>query len=141
MKLKTLIVSVVILAALAIVAYVAQRPAAPVSTDPRVGQSLVDRATVEKAAKLRLRDAGTTVAIATVNGTWRVPSYYDMAADFSKLTGFIGSLTDAKLQRLVTTTPSFLSRLEFKDTKIELLDASDKLVWSVTLGKTAESGG
>lgn len=141
MKLKTLIVSVVILAALAVGAYIAQRPSAPASTDPRVGQPLVERATVEKAAKLRISDAGKTVEVVQANGAWRVPSYYDMPADFSKLSGFIGNLTDAKLQRLVTTTPSFLSRLEFKDTKIELFDSSDKPVWSVTLGKNAESGG
>lgn len=141
MKLKTLIVSIVVLAALAVVAYIAQRPSAPVSSDSRVNQPLVERAAVEKAAKLRISDAGKTVEVVQANGAWRVPSYYDMPADFSKLSSFIGSLTDAKLQRLVTTNPDRLSRLEFKDTKIELLDSADKPIWSATLGKNAESGG
>src|SRR5438046_982930 len=139
MKLKTLIVSIVVLAALAVVAYVAQRPAVPASTDPRINQPLVERATVEKAAKLRISDAGKTVEVNQANGAWRVPSYYDMPADFSKLSGFIGNLTDAKIQRIVTTNPERLARLEFKDTKIQLLDSVDKPVWSVTLGKNAES--
>src|SRR4051812_18304429 len=121
MKLKTLIVSIVVLAALAVVVYIARRPAPPTTTDPRINQPLVDRATVEKAAKLRISDAGKTVEITQANGAWRVPSYYDMPADFSKLSAFIGNLTDAKLQRLVTERPDRIARLEFKDTKIELL--------------------
>jgi hypothetical protein len=141
MKLKTLIGTIVVLAVLAVVVYVAQRPAPPASTDPRIGQSLVDRAVVEKAAKLRISDAGKTVEVVQANGAWRVPSYYDMPADFTKLSGFIGNLTDAKLQRLVTSNPDRMARLEFKDTKIELLDSADKPLWSVTLGKNAETGG
>jgi hypothetical protein len=141
MKLKTLIVSIVVLAALAVVVFISRREPAPVVADARINQPLVERATVEKAAKLRLSDAGKTVEVVQAGGAWRVPSYYDMPADFSKLSGFIGSLTDAKLQRLVTTNPDRIARLEFKDTKIELLDSADKPVWSVTLGKNAETGG
>jgi hypothetical protein len=141
MKLKTLIVSIVVLAALAVVITIARRPAPPASADARINQSLVDRATVEKAAKLRLSDAGKTVEVTQANGAWRVPSYYDMPADFSKLSAFIGNLTDAKLQRLVTERPDRMARLEFKDTKVELLDSADKPVWSITLGKNAETGG
>jgi hypothetical protein len=102
---------------------------------------LVDRTAIEKAAKLRISDAGKNVELTRqADGTWRVPSYYDMPADFSKLSGFVGNLTDAKLQRLVTSNPDRISRLEFKDTKIELLDSADKAVFSVTLGKNPETG-
>ena len=41
----------------------------------------------------------------------------------------------------MTTNPHRLARLEFKDSKIELLDRSDRVVWTVTLGKNADSGG
>ena len=64
-----------------------------------------------------------------------------MAADFSKLSGFVGNLTDAKLQRLVTSNPERIARLEFKDTKIELLGADGKVNFSVILGKNPETGG
>lgn len=141
MKLKTLIVSIVVLAALAVVVFIARRPEAPAAQDARVNQPLVERATAEKAARLRLSDAGKTVEVAQENGAWRVPSYYDMPADFNKLSGFIGNLTDAKIQRLVTSNPDRISRLEFKDTKIELLDSASKPIWSATLGKNAETGG
>ncbi len=142
MKIKTLIVSILVLAALSLGAYFARRPAAPVVADARVNQPLVDRAVIEKAMKLKIADAGKTVELTRQpDGTWRVPSYYDMAADFNKLSGFVGNLTDAKLQRLVTTNAERIARLEFKDTKIELLDAAGKSLQTLTLGKNAETGG
>ena len=142
MKLKTIIVSVVVLALASVAVYFARRPAPPPAADARIGQSLVDPKTIESAAKLRISDAGKTVTLARQSdGTWRVPSYYDMTADFQKLSGFVGNLTDAKIQRLVTSNPERVARLEFKDTKIELLDAADKVLWTVTLGKTPETGG
>ena len=142
MKLKTLIVSVLVLAALAGGAYLLRRPPAPPAGDARLNQALVERATIEKAAKLRLSDSGKTVELARqTDGTWRVPGYYDMPADFSKLSGFVGNLTEAKIQRLVTSSADRIARLEFKDTKIELLDSADKVVFTVTLGKHPETGG
>jgi hypothetical protein len=141
MKIKSLIVSILVLAALAGVAYVARRPAPPPTADARINQSLVDRAVIEKAARLRLSDAGKTVELVRqADGTWRVPNYYDMPADFTKLSGFVSSLSEAKLQRLVTSTPERVARLEFKDTKIELLDSEGKALLTVTLGKNPETG-
>ncbi|MEO6569702.1 MAG: DUF4340 domain-containing protein [Opitutaceae bacterium] len=142
MKLKTLIVCVVALTALSLVVFFVRRPAPLPSADPRINQTLADRAAVDKAAKLRLSDQGKSVTLVRQSdGTWVVPSYYDLPADFPKLSGFVGNLTEAKLQRLVTSSPERIGRLEFKDTKVELLDATDKVLWSVTLGKNAESGG
>ena len=142
MKLKTLVVTVLVLAAVALGVYIARRPEAPKSADARLSQPLVDRATIEKAQKLRLADAGKTVELARqTDGTWRVTSYHDLPVDFNKLSGFVGNLTDAKLQRLVTSNAERIGRLEFKDTKIELLDAADKPLVTVVLGKNAEVGG
>lgn len=141
MKLKTLIVSVVVLAVISAIVFIARRPGPPPSKDPRVGQALADRAVVEKAAKLSISDQGKTITLERgADGIWRDSSYYDLPADFSKLSGFVGNLTDAKLDRLVTSNPERIARLEFKDTKIELLDAANKPLWSVTLGKNAETG-
>jgi uncharacterized protein YneF (UPF0154 family) len=142
MKLKTLVVTVLVLAALSLGVYIARRPEAPKSTDPRLGQPLVERALIEKAQKLRISDSGKTVEVVRQSdGTWRVPSYHDLPADFTKLSGFVSNLTDAKLQRLVTTSADRIARLEFKDTKIELLDAADKPLATFVLGKNAEVGG
>jgi hypothetical protein len=142
MKLKTLLVSVLVLAALSVAAYIARRPTPPPSADARINQPLVERAAIEKAAKLKLSDTGKSVELVRqTDGTWRVASYFDLPADFGKLSGFVGSLTEAKIQRLVTSSAERIGRLEFKDTKVELLDASDKTVFTVTLGKNAEVGG
>ncbi len=142
MKLKTLVVTVLVLAALSIGVYIARRPEASKSADTRLNQSLVDRAVIEKAQKMKLTDAGKTVdLVRQADGTWRVASYHDLPADFTKLSGFVGNLTDAKLQRLVTTSPDRIARLEFKDTKIELLDGADKSLATIVLGKNAEVGG
>lgn len=142
MKLRTLVITIAVLAALSVAAFFATRTEAPPAADTRVGQTLVDRSIAEKAAKLRLSDQGRTVNLTRQSdGTWKVTSYYDFPADFTKLSTFISSLTDAKLDRLVTSSPDRIARLEFAETKITLLDASDKELWTVTLGKTSETGG
>ena len=142
MRLKTLVIAIAVLAVTSAAVFFLRRPSAPVSSDARIGQTLVDQAMIEKAAKVRLTENGKSVTLARqTDGTWRVTDYYGFPADFSKLSTFVSNLTDAKLQRLVTSSPERIARLEFKDTKIELLDASDKALWSVTLGKHAETGG
>lgn len=142
MKLKTIIVTVLVLAALSAVAYLARRPEAPVSADTRVQQPLLEGSKAEKAAKVRFSDAGKQIELTRQgDGSWRVTSYHDLPADFGKLSGFIASLTEAKIQRLVTTNADRISRLEFKDTRIEVLDGAGQAVFKVTLGKTPETGG
>lgn len=142
MKLQTLAVAVVVLAALSGGAYLLNRPAPPPAADVRLQQPLVAANLIEQAARVRITDAGKTVELARQpDGSWKVPTYHDMAADFSKLSGFVGNLTDAKLQRLVTSNPERIARLEFKDTRIELLGADGKATFSVTLGKNPETGG
>ena len=142
MKLKTLALAVAILAVLSAITFIVQRPAPPPSADARIGQPLAPAATLEQAAHVRLTDQGKVVLLVRQSdGTWRVPGYYDLAADFAKLTKLVSDLTGAKLQRLVTSNPERIARLEFKDTQISFLDASDKELWSVTLGRTAENGG
>jgi len=141
MKLKSIVRIIAILAALSAVAFFATRPTPAPVADTRIGQPLADRAIVEKATTLRLNDQGKTVTLVRqADATWKVASYHDFPADFSKLATFIGSLTDAKLERLVTSSPARIALLEFKDTKIELLDSTDKELWSVTLGKNPDTG-
>ena len=71
MKVKTLIVSVLVLAALSAVVFYARRPGPPASQDTRIGQPMIDRSIVEKAAKLRVSDGGKTITLARQSdGTW-----------------------------------------------------------------------
>ncbi len=142
MKLRSLLIVVAILAALSAAVFVAQRPPSSLATGARLGEPLVDTALIEKAARLRVTGQGKTVSLARQpDGTWRVTSFFDLPADFAKITDLVGSLTDAKIQRLVTTKAERIDRLGLKDTQVVLLDAADKELWSVMLGKNADGGG
>jgi hypothetical protein len=142
MKLKTLVILVALLAVLSGIAFWCNRPPATAAADPRVGQPLADAAAIAGAAQLRLTDQGKTVSLAKqADGTWQVSSYFDLPADFSKLSSLTSDLTTAKIQRVVTTSPDRIARLQFKDTKIEFLDGAGHSLWSVILGKTPDSGG
>lgn len=142
MKLKTLSIVVAILAVLSAFTWYAQRPAPPPSADARVGQPLASAATLDQAAKVRLGDQGKAlVLVKEADGVWHVPDYYDFPADFTKLAKLVSDLTEARLQRLVTSNPERISRLEFNDSKITFLDGSDHELWDVTLGRNADNGG
>jgi Domain of unknown function (DUF4340) len=142
MKIKVLFAAVACLAILsAIVAWI-NRPAPPPPADPRVGGALLDPAVAARAARLRFGDQGKSVALTRrADGTWAVDGYFGLPVDFDKLSRFIGDLTGAKIQRLVTANPELLARFEFKDTKIELDDAAGTAIWSLDLGKTADPSG
>lgn len=142
MNLRPLSLTVAVLVALCGAAWFVQRPAPPVSADPRIGQSVLAADLATKAAQVQLTDQGKTVALARrADGTWIVPSYYDFPADFSKLTQLVSDLTAAKIQRLVTTRSDRLGRLEFKDAGVKLNDDAGKELWALALGKNAEGGG
>jgi hypothetical protein len=142
MKLKTLLLTIAVLAVASAIVYFVNRPAQLTSTDPRIGTPLVDRAALEKAAALRFADQGKTVQFAKqADGSWHVVSYFDFPADFAKLSQFVGELQNAKIERLVSSNPARLARYEFKDTSFALLDGAGKDLAAVTLGKNAEGGG
>jgi hypothetical protein len=141
MKLRTLAIAIAVLAALSIVAYLGNRPQPAPKDDPRVGKPLLDPDTAAKASGLVVSDQGKKVELAkNADGSWRVPSYFDMPADFEKISRLVQDLNEAKVDRLVTSNPERLSRLEFKDSAISLKDSAGKDVWSLTLGKTSENG-
>ncbi|MDD2762358.1 MAG: DUF4340 domain-containing protein [Opitutaceae bacterium] len=142
MKLKTLALTVAILAILSAIAFLLQRPPAQTGQDPRVGQPILDAQVLNQATQVRLTDQGKTVQLTRQpDDRWLVPSYYDLPADFAKLSQFIGDLSAARVQRLVTRNPERLARLDFKNTSIALLDPAGKALQTLTLGKGVEGGG
>src|SRR5580704_16414209 len=141
MKLRTLIITVAVLAILSVAAYLLNRPEPAPVADIRVGKSVLDSDTASKAAALSISDQGKKVELArNPDGTWQVTSYFGLPADFEKISRLVQDLNEAKVDRFVTSNPDRLSRLEFKDSKVVLGDGAGKEVWSLTLGKTAESG-
>jgi hypothetical protein len=141
MKIKTLAISVALLAVLSVLAYLVNRPAAPEPTDPRVGKPVLGPDTVSKASRLTVSDGGKKVELARQpDGSWRVSSYYDLPADFDKVARLIQDLNESKVDRFVTSSPERLSHMDFADSSISLGDASGRVIWSVTFGRTPEAG-
>ena len=141
MKLKTIVIIVALLAALSVVAYLKNRPEPAPPADARVGKPLLDSDTALRAAGLVVSDQGKKVELARgADGTWRVASYFGLPADFEKVARLVQDLNEAKVDRFVTASPERLGHLEFKDSMIALDDSAGKEVWSVTMGKTPDSG-
>jgi hypothetical protein len=143
MKLKTLLIVVALLAALSGAAWFLNRSTPPPSlADARIGQPILSTAAAEKAARVRISEKGKSVLLVRdTDAGWRVSSYHDLPADFAKLATLVKSLNSAKIERLVTSSPDRLQRLEFSDTTITVLDSSEKPLLALTLGKSADTGG
>jgi hypothetical protein len=141
MKLRTLIIAVALLGLCSVIAYVKNRPEPAPAADPRVGTALLSPDVVAKADAITVSDQGKTVELKKhADGTWHVASYFDMPADFEKISRLAQDLNEAKVERFVTDNPDRIAHLEFKDSRIALSDAAGKELWSVTLGKTPDSG-
>ena len=143
MKLNTLLIVVALLAALSGAAWFFNRSTPPPSlVDARIGQSILSAAAAEKATRVRITEKGKTVLLVRdADSGWRVASYHDLPADFSKLATLVKSLNSADVERLVTMSPDRIKRLEFADTTITVLDSAEKPLLALTLGKSADTGG
>jgi hypothetical protein len=141
MKLRSLVITVVLLAVLSVAAYLGNRPEPAPPADPRVGKPLLDPDTVSRASDIVVSDQGKLVEVTKgADGTWRVPSYYGLPADMEKISRLMQDLNESKVDRFVTSTPDRLSHLDFKDSGIVLKDSSGKEIWNLVFGKTPDSG-
>ncbi len=141
MKIRNLVITVAVLAALSAVAFLRSRPRSAPASDPRVGTAVLDSDTASRAAGLTVSDQGKKVELARgADGAWRVTSYFDLPADFDKIARFVQDLNESKVDRFVTSSPDRIGRMEFKDSAVSLRDSGGKEIWGVTLGKTPENG-
>ncbi len=141
MKIRNLAITVALLAVLSVVAYLSNRPQAAPSADPRVGKALLDPDTVSKAAGIVVADQGKKVELArSADGSWKVTSYYDLPADFDKVSpagsgpqrgegrpirdGQSGAPRAPRIQGLANRAQRFRG----------------KEIWRLTLGKSSDSG-
>lgn len=117
------------------------------AVDARIGQPLLDTATVAKAAELFVRSGGNEVTLTGVDAAALkagvVKEYHNLPADWSKFQRLIEDLTkpDARITRMVGSTPQRLEKLGFTGDRIELRDAEGKAVWTLQLGNSPQSGG
>jgi Domain of unknown function (DUF4340) len=141
MKLRTLVITVALLAALSVVAYLRNRPEPAPAADPRVGKALLDAETVGRASGIAISDQGKKVELSrNADGTWLVASYYGMPADVDKISRLVRDLNESKIDRFVTSNPDRVARLDFKDSSIVLTDAAGREIWNLGFGKTPDSG-
>jgi hypothetical protein len=144
MNLRPLLLSVAVLAPLAAAVWWFQRPEPPPSlSDARVGQRLAEPDALARAARIRLTlPSGENVAFArAANERWTVEGAPALPADIAKLARLSSELVGARIERLVTRNPDRISALGFGDTRIAYLDAEDKTLLQLDLGKTADGGG
>ena len=93
MKLRTLAITIAVLAILSVAAFLKDRPQPAPSDDSRVGKALLDPDTASRAFGLAIADQGKKVELArNPDGSWRVSSYFDMPADFEKISRLVHDL-------------------------------------------------
>jgi hypothetical protein len=144
MNLRPLLLSVAVLAPLAAAVWWFQRPEpAPSLNDPRVDARLAEPDALARAAHLRLTlPSGEAVAFTRAEvGRWVVEGEPALPADRSKLASLSSTLIGTRVERLVTRNPDRLATLGLGETRIAYLDADQKPLLELDLGKTADSGG
>lgn len=145
MKLKTLALTVILLAALSGGLWWKSRPPAPVAPPPAspVGKPLLEQAAAEKAAELEISEenGANTVIVRKETSGWRVPSFHQLPADFEKLSRLITSLNEAKVEREVSKEKGTLARLELGKNKLHLKDTAGGTILGLETGKTSQNGG
>ncbi len=115
--------------------------------DLRVGQPLLDTATVAGAAQFFLRSGGNEVTLTGLDATALkagvVKEYHDLPADWSKFQRLVEDLTkaDARITRMVGSTAQRLEKLGFSGDRIELRDKDGNPLWTLQLGNGPQSGG
>ncbi len=139
MNLKTLSISVLILAVLSATAAWINRPVSRSESDPRVGQSLLADVLANETNRLSLSGSDGAVELSKTDGAWRVDSYYNLPADESKLRRLVQELAEAKIARVVTRNPERAARLELGETTV-VLEAGGTAT-NLIFGKNAERGG
>lgn len=146
MKTKPLLITVAILALVAILAWRAQRPepAESATAHPRTGQTLLPPDLLRQTREIRLSADGTSPAVVlrrTGDGDWILPDRFGIPVDFNKLGRLTQSLLETKVQRYVTENPDRLGRLGLGANRIALVDGENTELWSLETGVTPEKGG
>lgn len=140
MNLKTLSISVLILAILSGIVAWLNRPIVATDADPRVGQSLLADIAANDAQALTLTRDGETVELKQDDQqNWRVTSYHDLPADEAKLRRLVQELADANIVRVVTRNPERAARLKLGDSSVTF--ASNGSSSTLSFGKNAQRGG
>lgn len=138
MKIRTLAITAIALSILTATGiYIKNMSLVSTEVDPLVGTTLLSTDLIEKTHQLLLSQGGDEVILIRTNDDdWIISSLFNLPVDISKLQTLISSLTDADINRKVTSNPERLKRLQLDQGTLALLDKSDKKLFKITLGKT-----
>ena len=140
MNLKTLSISVLILAILSGIVAWLNRPVIATDTEPRVGHSLLADIAANETTDLTIsREAETVELKQDDEQIWRVTSYHNLPADAEKLRRLVQELAGAKIVRVVTRNPERASRLGLGGSSVTFNSSGSSS--TITFGKNAQRGG
>jgi len=116
MKVKTLVILLIVLAALAGVGVLVLMQHAPGKGRRELGAPLMKGFPVNDIASVTiLETVGDGVKLVKVGTRWVVKNRFGYPADFSKITGFVRKVMDAKVGRKFEASQGALKRLHLKD--------------------------
>lgn len=144
MKLKPLIITVALLAALAYFLLPGGDTSSTRSTsDALAGQALIPTEDLAKLGSLEFFDGGSSPAVLLRKSTghWRVPAQHDLPANFATLARLVQELSETKILRTVTRNPERLAELDLGEKRIVLKDAQNTTLLDLSLGTSHSSGG
>jgi|GEM_PF-6893862 len=143
MRLKTLIFTVVVLAALVgAVVYLQQQKSSTQATDKDewVGKPVLTNEAVADIAEIYVLANGQACVIQRQEDEWVVPDRYGLPVDFAHLRRFIQNFTDAKIVRKVTANPEVMERFELTSNQVTFKSKDGVVIKELAIGKTSESG-
>jgi hypothetical protein len=144
MKLTRLVISVVVLAIVAIVAWRWSHRTTPhqITADPRVGQPLAAPASFEGVGRITLsRDAAPLELVRDPAGIWRLPALDNVPADFGRLSRLVRDLQEATVVRQVTANPERIARMGFPAASVVAADSAGTVRFGVQFAQTMPDGG
>lgn len=149
MKLRPLLLSIAVLVPVAGAVWWFQRPApATQNADARIGQRVADPSVLAGATKVRIKASGKTLELSRADASttrWTLAassaSEPVLPADSARLSRLAADLVSPKIERLVTSNPTRIATLGLDDSGLTFLDAADKSLLTLDLGKNADGGG
>ena len=142
MNLKNLYISAGILAALAIItSFLKSSNNAPL-LDERVGSSIVDASLLRNAAKIIVTDDGRTLTMISDSeqNQWTLEEKHNLPIRYDRISRLAQSVTDAKLQRVVSENPDRIAGLGFDTgSSIRFIDSDGNDIVAIDLGKKTDN--
>lgn len=141
MNIKHLYISTGVLLVLAAITFFIKNADSSAPEDPRVGTAILQMETLQGTASIALTTEDETFHFVKGDGSdWHLTEAYGLPVDLNKLGRLITSLTEARLERLVSSKKERIADLGFVGDSITFFDGSDTTMAHVELGRETENG-